>query len=139
MNPALILWPIGLHALVTLALYVPMSRGRVRAVREGKAKASDFKLLTNEPEESRIFVNAIRNQNETAAIFYAACLTAFVTNGASYLVAALAWLFLIIKFAHVFIHTGSNRLRIRRPVFMAAYAVLILLWLAVLAHLAGLA
>ncbi|MCB1438730.1 MAG: MAPEG family protein [Nitratireductor sp.] len=139
MNPALVLWPIGLHALVTLALYVPMSRGRVRAVKDGKAKASDFKLLTREPDESKVFVNAIRNQNETAAIFYAACLTAFVTNGASYLIAVLAWLFLVLKIAHVLVHTGSNSLRIRRPVFMAAYAVLILLWLVVLAHLAGLA
>ena len=65
MNPNLLLWPIVIHGLATLLVYLPMSRIRRRLVREGKTKAGTFRLLDGEPEESRKFSNAIRNQNET--------------------------------------------------------------------------
>ena len=137
MNPYLLLWPVVLHALATLFLYLPMSSARMRGVREGKVRGSVYKLNADEPEESRLWSNAIRNQNETGVLFYAACLVLFATNGASFVTAGLAWAFLVVKLAHVFVHVTSNNLRHRRPVFMVAYLILIALWLATAAHLAG--
>mgnify|MGYP000026452558 CR=1 FL=1 len=138
MNPTLILWPMIIHALVTLFLYVPMSQTRVRTVKEGKVKASAYKLNDEEPAESKVFSNAIRNQNEIGVLFYAACLTAYVTTAPMAIAAVLAWLFIITKCAHVYVHVTSNRLRYRRPIFAIAYLMVILLWLVNAAHLAGL-
>lgn len=138
MNPTMLLWPLVIHALVTLFLYVPMSRARVGTVKSGKVKASVYRLNEEEPEESLRFSNAIRNQNEIGVLFYAACLTAFAAGGASFLTAGLAWIFVIVKCVHVYVHTTSNRLRYRRPIFSIAYLAVVLLWLSVAAHLAGL-
>lgn len=137
MNPHLVLWPIVLHALATLLLYLPMSNARVQGVKEGRVKPGVYKLNTEEPEDSLRWSNAIRNQNETGVLFYAACLTVFVSGGASFLTAALAWGFLVAKLAHVYVHVTTNNLRYRRPVFSVAFLILILLWLAAAAHLAG--
>ena len=137
MNPTLLLWPAVIHAIVTLLLYIPMSRSRVASVKRGEVKASVFKLNIEEPEESLRFSNAIRNQNEIGVVFYAAVLTAYVVDAASFLTAAVAWIFVIAKCAHVWIHVTSNRLRFRRPVFSVAYLAVGLLWIAVAARLAG--
>lgn len=138
MNPYLLLWPMFVHALVTLYLYIPMSRARFRSVKQGGAKGSVYKLNVNEPEESLQFTNAIRNQNEIGLLFYTVCIALYVTNGTSYVAALLAWAFVVAKCLHVYVHVTSNRLRLRRPLFMIAYFATILLWLVLAAHLAGL-
>jgi hypothetical protein len=137
MNPVLLLVPVAIHALVTIFLYLPMSRVRVKSVVEGRVKASVYKYNREEPEESLKFSNAIRNQNETGVLFYAACLTAFVTGGASYVTVALAFAFAVVKIAHVLIHTTTNQLRYRRPMFGLALLILLVLWVVVLLHLLG--
>jgi hypothetical protein len=138
MNPMLLIWPMLIHGFATMVLFVPMSRTRRRLIRQGKAKAGQFRLLDAEPEESRRFSNAIRNQNETGLLYYAGLLAAFVTQSATPLLIALAWLFLALKLAHLAVHVTSNRLRYRFPLFTASLTVLALFWLVLAAHLGGL-
>jgi hypothetical protein len=94
------------------------------------------RLNTEEPAESLQFSNAIRNQNETGVLFYAGVLAAYVSQNATVPLVALAWLFLVLKLAHVSVHVTSNRLRFRLPLFQAALVTLALFWLALAAHLA---
>ena len=129
MQSVLIIWPMVILALFTLAIYVPLSRARVNTVKSGKAKAGDYRLMNNEPEESLKISNAIRNQYETPVLYYAACLAAYVTGNAGTAIIVLAWLFAAVKIAHVLVQITSNRIRIRRPLFMVAYLLLILLWI----------
>ncbi|MEZ5871809.1 MAG: MAPEG family protein [Nitratireductor sp.] len=138
MNATLILWPMVIHALATMYLYVPMSRARVRSVKEGSVKGSVYKLNQGEPEESLRFTNAIRNQNETGVHFYAGILAAFASGNSTLILTVLAWAFVLVKLAHVYVHVSTNNLRHRRPVFMVAYFILIAFWLVFAIHLAGL-
>ncbi|MCG6857047.1 MAG: MAPEG family protein [Salaquimonas sp.] len=138
MNPNLVLWPLVIQALVTLALYIPMSRARIRTVREGKVKGGVYKLNQGEPEDSLRFTNAIRNQNETGVMFYAGVLAAYASHNVSYLLLALAWAFVIVKTVHVYVHTSTNDLRHRRPIFMFAYFILIAFWVIFAIQLTGL-
>lgn len=137
MTAELILWPMVIHALVTMALYVPMSNARVRSVREGGVRGSVYKLNEGEPAESLRFSNAIRNQNETGVLFFGACLAAYALGSPSVTAIIFAWLFLVAKCAHVAVHVTTNELRHRRPIFMVAYLALIALWVAVAARLLG--
>ncbi|MGI9350555.1 MAG: MAPEG family protein [Rhizobiaceae bacterium] len=129
MNPEFILWPVVLLALFTLILYLPLSNARVAAVKSGKTKASTFKHNQGEPEESLKFNNAIRNQYETPVLFYAACLTAYVSGNATTIMIILAWVYLIVKVTHTMSHVTTNKLRRRRPIFMVSCCILILIWL----------
>ncbi len=137
MDANLLLIPMALHAIATMLLYFPMGQVRVKSVVEGKVRASVYRYNREEPEESLKFSNAIRNQNETGVLFYAACLTAFVSDAASGLTIALAFAFLVLKLAHVAIHVTSNNLRLRRPMFSAALLVLLVFWIVNLLVLAG--
>lgn len=137
MNANLILWPLVIHALVTLYLYVPMSKARVRTVKQGGVKGSVYKLNVGEPEESLLFTNAIRNQNESGLLFYAGVLAAYASQNAGLVLIVLAWAFAIVKTAHVYVHVTTNSLRRRRPVFMVAYFVLIAFWLVFAVQLSG--
>lgn len=138
MQPELIFWPMILLALVTLYVYIPMSRARVASVKSGKTKARTYKLNQEEPEESLRFSNALRNQYESPILFYAVCISAFVTGHASTAMVLLAWAFALLKTAHVIVHITTNNLRHRRPLFMLAFLTLGLMWLTFATHLLGL-
>ena len=138
MNPNLMLWPLVIHALVTLALYIPMSKARIRTVKDGKVKGGVYKLNQGEPEESLRFSNAIRNQNESGVMFYAGVLAAFASNNQNYILMLLAWAFVIVKVVHVYVHVSTNNLRHRRPIFTIAYFILIAFWVVFAVQLTGL-
>ncbi|NJR13550.1 MAG: hypothetical protein HC779_04010, partial [Phyllobacteriaceae bacterium] len=63
-------------------------------------------------------------------LFYAACIIAFVTGTANIVVLLLAWGYALSKLAHMYVHATANRLRQRRPAFIAAFGCLVLLWVA---------
>ncbi len=138
MNHSAIFWPVIIQALVTIYLYVPMSKRRIKSVKSGTAKASDYRLVGKEPDDVRQMTRAIANQYEIPILFYAVCLSAYVTNNAGTTMLILAWAFVIAKCAHVFIQTTSNRLKIRRPVFSVAFIILLVMWLAFAMQLGGL-
>ena len=138
MNNAAIFWPVIIQAVITMYLYIPMSARRIASVKSGKAKASDYRLVEKEPEEVRQMTRAIANQYETPILFYAVCLSAYVTQNAGIAMLVLAWAFVALKGLHVFIQTTSNRLRIRRPVFMLSFFILLVMWLLFALQLGGL-
>ena len=138
MNNAAIFWPVIIQALVTLFLYIPMSSRRVASVKSGEAKASDYRLVEKEPADVRQMTRAIANQYETPILFYAVCISAYVTQNAGTVMLVLAWAYVIIKCCHVFVQTTSNRLRIRRPIFMVSFIVLIAMWVTFALQLGGL-
>lgn len=137
MNNSVIFWPVIIQALVTLFLYIPMSARRVASVKSGTAKASDYRLVEKEPEDVRQMTRAIANQYETPILFYAVCLSAYVTQNVGVVMVALAWAYVVIKCVHVYVQTTSNRLRIRRPVFMLSFIVLIAMWVMFALQLGG--
>ena len=60
--------------------------------------------------------------------------------GAANLAAILiAWLFALSRLVHAFVHVTSNRLRYRRPLFIAGFFSVLGMWLLIGLHLAGLA
>ena len=138
MSPELILWPIILLALVTISLYIPLRRARVASVVKGDVEPGVYKLNDGEPPASRQINNAIANQYETPVLFYAVCLTAYASENASVTLIVLAWLYMILKSIHAYVAALDNRLRRRQPVFMASFAVLLLMLLVLAAQLAGL-
>ena len=45
MNATLIIWPMVLLALVTLGIYIPMSRARVASVKSGEVKVQPISSM----------------------------------------------------------------------------------------------
>ncbi|OCW57080.1 MAPEG family protein [Hoeflea olei] len=137
MTPSLaIFWPILGQVLLTYAIYVLMSRRRMSAIKAGKARASDFKVPSVEPEPSATAARALVNQFELPVLFYAACLSLYVTGGAGTVAVVVAWAFVAARAVHAYVHVTSNTVMLRRRLFIASLAVNCVQWLLLAVHIA---
>lgn len=122
------IWPMIAHAALVFGLYVMLSSRRMGAVREGRAKAEQFRENREEPAESLIVKNAIANQFELPVLFYAVSILLYLVDADNAVTVAGGWLFVALRYAHAYVHVTSNRLRHRRPLFIAGLMVVLALW-----------
>lgn len=137
MNQAAIFWPMLAQVLLVYIVYVVLGIRRRQAVRSGDVRVNQFKTRTAEPELSVTAANNTINQFELPVLFYAACLSLFVTEGASYVSVGLAWLFVATRYAHAWFHLTANRIKFRSRAFILGWLALGLLWIWFALHLAG--
>lgn len=122
------LWPMIAHAALVFGLYYLLSKRRFAAVRSGSAKAEQFKENREEPPESLLVRNNIANQFELPVLFHACCLALYVTTADNIGTVVLAWIFVASRYAHSWVHITSNRLRYRRPIWIAGFFSLMAMW-----------
>lgn len=122
------LWPMIAHAALVFFLYWLLSRRRFTAVRSGSAQPGQFRENRQEPPESLLVHNNLRNQFELPVLFHAVCLTLYVSTADNWATVALAWIFVLSRCAHSYIHITSNRLRYRRPLFIVGFVSLTAMW-----------
>ncbi|MFH1797663.1 MAG: MAPEG family protein [Pseudomonadota bacterium] len=137
MNQTAIFWPMLLQVALIYAVYVLMSYRRKAAIRAGSARTSDFRENRNEPPESLFVRNNLANQFELPVLFFVVCLALYDTNGSNVLTVALAWVFVISRYAHAAIHVTTNRIRHRQPLFVAGFLALFAMWVWFALHIAG--
>ncbi|MGN6470801.1 MAG: MAPEG family protein [Rhizobiaceae bacterium] len=135
MNQTAIFWPVIAQVLLVYLVYGLLSLRRQAAVRAGSVRRSDFRENRNEPPESVFAHNNLLNQFQLPVLFYVVCLCLYVTQGSSIVTVALAWIFVVLRYLHAFIHVTSNRIRYRSPVFALGYVVLGVMWLWFALHL----
>lgn len=132
-----IFWPVIAQVALIHAIYFLMLRRRYTAVRAGTAKASDFWIPAIEPEPSATVARSLINQFELPVLFFLVCTLLYVTAGVNHAVVAIAWLFVLSRFAHAYIHVTSNRLRIRQRLFVIGFVLNFVLWVLFAVHIAG--
>lgn len=131
-----IFWPVLAQVLLTYVIYVIVSSRRIGAVKAGAAKASDFKVPSIEPEPSATAARNLSNQFELPVLFFAACLSLFVTGGAGMAAVAVAWAFVLARVAHSYVHLTSNRVKIRRRLFIVSFVINLAQWVLLAVHIA---
>ena len=131
-----IFWPVLAQVLLTYVVYAIMSSRRIGAVKAGTARPSDFKVPSIEPEPSATAARNVTNQFELPVLFFAACLSLFVTGGAGIAAVVVAWAFVLARVAHAWVHLTSNRIRNRRMLFILGLLVNFVQWLLLAIHIA---
>ncbi|WP_331373484.1 MAPEG family protein [Sinorhizobium chiapasense] len=124
-----IFWPMVAHAALVFALYVLLSARRVSLVRAGKVEASQFRENRHEPAESLVVRNSIANQFELPVLFHVCCVLFYITEADNLVSLGLAWLFVVLRYVHAAVHVTGNRLRYRRPSFIAGFVTLLVMWI----------
>jgi hypothetical protein len=138
MSELSLVYPMLALVLLTGGVLVVLFRSRVRMVREGLAPVSYFRVFQGSPEPefaakpARQFTNLF----EAPTLFYAGCLTAMVAGVTDAAVLALAWGYVAMRYAHAYIHLGSNRVRYRMRVYFAGWLLLLALWVYIAASVA---
>ncbi|RCS25817.1 hypothetical protein DUT91_03385 [Phyllobacterium salinisoli] len=129
MSQTAIFWPMIAQTALIFVIYLLCSVRRVDAVRSGATRAGDYKLPFVEPVPSATAIRNLANQFELPVLFYVVCLSLYVLNGATFVALLLAWAFVISRALHAAVHVTSNDLRLRRPLFIVGFVIIVLLWI----------
>ncbi len=130
----LLILAAGLQAGLTFFAIVRMASSRIVVLKARDVALADVALDTrNYPERVHKLQNNVTNQFETPLLFFAAVAVALGAGVGTYLLAALAYLWLATRVVHMAIHTGSNDVVKRFRAFTAGLATLAAMWLVVIA------
>ncbi len=129
-NPALIFGPVfalmGLVATVTVLVF----RERVRqfkAQRLHPQKVSTRSEFAAALKDTRCADN-YANLFETPVLFYVVCIGLYVTQTVSMSALVLAWVYVLLRLAHSYVHCSSNHVMTRFKLFATSMFVLLALW-----------
>ncbi len=141
LTPVHILFPIVAMVALVVIVVVRLARSRVRAVRRRDISVRYFELFqgSEEPEELRALSRHFVNLFELPILFYVACIVAYVSAQVDLWLVLLAWLFVVSRYVHSYIHLTSNIVIQRFRVYGIGLAVLVLMWLTLTIHLVILA
>ncbi|SFN58360.1 MAPEG family protein [Dokdonella immobilis] len=127
--------PVLLQILLTIGVYVALAVAKSRALRDGQVDLARRALHADAwPDSVQKINNNIRNQFEVPVLFYVLVVILHQLDAAAALAEGLAWLFVASRVVHATVHTRSNHVPVRRPVFM--FGCLIILAMGVLATVA---
>jgi hypothetical protein len=125
-----VLLPSFVEVVLTFVLMFWMASLRGRDFRAGVANYDSVAL--REPNWSvgtLKFAYSYSNQFELPILFYALTILAYFTHHAGYLFVVLAWIFVIFRILHAYVHVTSNNVRVRGPLFGVSALVLAIMWI----------
>jgi len=126
-----LLLPVLAQIALTLFMYIRLAGAKAGAIKRGEVDEARRALHEDAwPESVQKINNNIRNQFEVPVLFYVMALSLISLNAADMAALITCWLFVASRWAHAFVHTGSNYVPLRRNIFMfGVLLVLVLLGL----------
>jgi hypothetical protein len=130
MSIQMVLLPVFVQVALTFALLIWMASTRTASVARGETKIRDIALRQPAwPEQPTKISNCYDSQFQLPLLFYVLVILAWVTRQADLIFVVMAWLFVVARFAHAYIHTTSNHVPTRFRVFAVGLFVLLLMWI----------
>lgn len=110
-----------------------MAMRRREAFVSGAVKHADVAVSGERyPLPARLAAANFSNQFETPVLFFVLILLAIHVGATSYVMAALAWLYVVSRIVHTLIHIGPNKLPLRGAVYSVGFLALVGMWVGVL-------
>jgi hypothetical protein len=130
MTIPMILAPLFVLVVMTFVLIVLLPVRSVPLLRRGEVQAQDIDLRQpNWPRRIQQINNSYTSQFELPVLFYVLTILAIATKHADFLFVVMAWIFVLARLAHTYIHVTSNNVNVRGPVFGLGVLVLAIMWL----------
>jgi hypothetical protein len=129
-NPSAIFWPVICQALLTLIVAVRMYVARIAEMR---ARGVNPQALATSREAAARLENVaaadnFRNLFELPVLFFAICPVLYATGHVTALQLGLAWAFVLLRYAHSFIHLTYNRVMHRFKVYLLGMICVFAMW-----------
>lgn len=129
MSLAIILLPLFVEVILTFALLFSAGALRSGHLRAGTVKPEDIALREpNWPKRTTQVSNAYSNQTELPTLFYILALLAYFTHHAGLLFVILAWVFVVFRLLHAYVHVTSNIPHVRGMLFGLGSVTLAVMW-----------
>jgi hypothetical protein len=124
-----VLLPLFVQVLLTFGLYFWMAWQRTSLLRSRAVHPRDIALREpNWPKHALKVQNAAHNQLEIPMLFYVLTILSIITHHADIVFVVLAWVFVVSRIAHAYVHTTSNDVRKRGPLFGIGLMALTVMW-----------
>jgi len=123
------LYPMFAMILLTFAVAAHLFRMRVKAVKAGEIRLSQFRLNTGETPDA--MAQAARNYTnlfEVPMLFYTAGATAIALGIQVPSMVITAWVFVLARCAHSWIHLTSNNVIHRMRAYMLGNVCVLVIW-----------
>ena len=129
MTIQMVLLPAFVQVALTFGLLFWMASARRAALTSGQLKVRDIALgQTTWPNRPQQISNSYDSQFQVPLLFYILVILAWITRHADLLFVVMAWIFVLLRIAHAYIHTTSNHVPTRFRVFAAGVFVLLAMW-----------
>jgi hypothetical protein len=124
-----ILLPLFVEVALTLGLLLWLGMLRRRDLVSGAVRPAQIALRERHwTQRTQQVSNSFNNQFELPVLFYLLTVLAVVTRHADLVFVVLAWVFVLTRLGHAYIHTTSNRVMRRGAVYSIGAMVLIVMW-----------
>lgn len=125
MKQSLIFYPVLAQIFLTFIAYIHMTVAKNKAIKNKQVNEERRALHKDAWPDSVIQVsNNIQNQFESPILFYSISFMLWALQSISLFSLVLAWIFVLIRFIHYYVHTGSNYVPMRKRLFMLSSIVL---------------
>mgnify|MGYP000642043801 CR=1 FL=1 len=130
------LYPMVAMVLLTFVVGAITVKVRFSSVKSGEVSAKYYKLMHGKdiPEIVTKTTRCFNNQFEIPLLFYVAC-TLYISLGIESLAGLIfAWLFVLLRCIHAYVHLTYNHIIHRMSVFWLAFISVVILWLNLVAN-----
>jgi hypothetical protein len=129
MSTQAILLPLFVEVILTFVLFFALAPLRTRDFASGAVRPQEIALREPKwPQRTTQFGNAFSNQFEFPVLFYVLTILEYVTHLAGTIFVVLAWIFVIFRILHAYVHVTTNVVRLRGALFAVAAIVLAVMW-----------
>lgn len=128
MNSTLILGPVLVQIILTIAIFFILGVRKTRAIKAGGVDREKAALDNGAwPDDVRKASNNIQNQFQTPVLFYALALAFLMMNSVTMIILSLSWAYAISRLVHAYVHIHSNYVPARFRLFLLGFAMIIAL------------
>ena len=130
MTLPMILAPLFVLVLMTFVIGFVLAGVRGPLLTRGEVSPEAISLREpNWPPRALQLGYSFQNQFELPMLFYVLTILAIISKHADLLFVVMAWIFVLTRLAHAFVHCTSNNLQARGPLFGVGALVLAIMWL----------
>ena len=129
MTIQMILLPLFVEVTLTFVLWFWMAFARRQVFENRTVHPREIALGQQHwPEKIAQVSNSFRNQFELPVLFYVLTILSIITRHADVIFVVLAWIFVLSRVVHAYIHVTSNQVMQRGAVYGIGAIVLIVMW-----------
>ncbi|AXK83935.1 MAPEG family protein [Pseudolabrys taiwanensis] len=123
-----ILMPLFVEVLLTFGLLIWLVVRRSNDLNGGVRPAEIALGQPNWPARTLQVGNSYASQFELPVLFYVLTILSIITRHADIIFVVLAWVFVLLRLAHAYVHTTGNNVRVRGSLFAVGMLVLLIMW-----------
>jgi hypothetical protein len=124
-----VLLPVFVQVILTFFVVFVLAFKRTSLIRAREVRMKDIALREpNWPDRARQYENNYLSQFELPVLFYVLMILLLVTRQADIIQITLAWIFVVMRVAHAYVHLTTNDVRARGPLFGIGLLVLAIMW-----------